>query len=201
MPSGEGPDFLVRNNQYRVLQQLCSSQRICCAMAYFEDLSAYAYQPRYSRPGTRNVGWLARGHEFDTMIPTEDVLDRLWNVCKISVAQTRGLHDCDLCPTEDDNSHFVERNGETLLLGSAEIRVFSKSGTIYASPTLIYHYVACHHYLPPEDFIEALTGAAAQPDHQYLARLVELGLDWNKTSNPSTKPVRRRLGQPPSSLE
>jgi hypothetical protein len=55
-----------------------------------------------------------------------------------------------------DDSYRSERNGEKLLLGSSEIRVFSRNGDIYAAPTLIYHYVNPHHYAPPGAFIQAL---------------------------------------------
>ncbi len=123
-------------------------------MAYFGDLSDYAYAPGFVRPGTKAVGWLARGHAFPTMTVDEEVPDLLWLFCSISVVQTRGLHDCEFCPTH--SVRCFERNGQRLSLGSAEIRVFSPEGAIYAAPTLIYHYVAVHHYKPPDEFLQAL---------------------------------------------
>ena len=33
-------------------------------MAYFEDLSVCTYDNSFYRPDTRNVGWLAKGHDF-----------------------------------------------------------------------------------------------------------------------------------------
>src|SRR5262249_29965642 len=112
-------------------------------MSYFKDLSDYSYHESAFRPGTRNVGWLGAGHEFEKAEPTEEVLDRLWNFCRISISLSRGFHQCEFCSTSP--SFQGERNGETLLLGAAEIRVFSKHGDIYAAPTLIYHYVKVHH--------------------------------------------------------
>ena len=39
--------------------------------------------------------------------------------------------------------------------GNGEIRV-SDGNVMYAAPTLIYHYVVAHAYLPPEAFIAAV---------------------------------------------
>lgn len=156
-------------------------------MPYYEDLSRYSYHGSVAdRLGTRNVGWLGLGHKFRTMIPTEDLLDRLWCFCKVSVAQMRGIHQCEFCGTDD--SYFASRKGEKLLLGTSEIRVFSKHGAIYAAPTLIYHYISFHWYCPPDEFIHALVEGPAPPDREYFERLEELGLEWNQTSAPSAKP-------------
>src|ERR1044071_2152082 len=103
-------------------------------MAYFEDLSDYVYAPGLARPGTKAVGWLASGHGFPTMSPDKEVLALLWLYCSISVAPTRGVHDCEFCP--GCCAYRAERNGERLLLGTAEIRVFSPDRRIYAAPTL-----------------------------------------------------------------
>jgi hypothetical protein len=95
-------------------------------MSYFEDLSDYTYFSRVSCARTKNVGWLDSAHEFNNAAPTEELLDSIWDFCKVSVAQTRGIHECGWCPTGP--SHYVERKGEKLMLGAAEIRVFAKDG-------------------------------------------------------------------------
>ena len=41
-------------------------------------------------------------------------------------------------------------------LGNGEIRVTGEDGTVYAAPTMIAHYVAEHHYLPPQEFVDAV---------------------------------------------
>jgi len=148
----------------------------------------------HHRPGTRHVGWLAKGHDVPTMAPTEELLDTLWRFCKVSVAATRGLHDCELCP--GDSSNVVQRNGENLLLGDAEIRVLGHAGVIYAAPTLIYHYVLVHHYAPPEEFRRALAEGPTPPDPAYFDWLAELGLAWSPTSAPAEQPARRTLAAP-----
>jgi hypothetical protein len=156
-------------------------------MTYFEDLSDYIHWgSRFYRPRTKSVGWLESGHEFPKTIPAEELLDSIWDCCKVSVAQSRGIHECDFCPS--GTSYYVERNGQKLLLGSAEIRVFGKDGVIYASPTLVYHYVSVHHYRPPDEFVQALIEGPRPPSREYFERLNELGLEWNATSTPGVKP-------------
>jgi len=160
-------------------------------MTHYQDLTDYAYHGSTYRPGTKNVGWLGLGHEFDTAEPTDELLSSLWGFCKISVAQTRGVHECEFCSAE--NSYLAERNGERLLLGTAEIRVFAKNGELYAAPTLIYHYVQAHHYSPPEEFLLALSDGPTPPVQEYFDRLAELRLEWNKTPAPTVGPARLRL--------
>lgn len=157
-------------------------------MTYYRDLSEYSYHDgMFYRPGTLNVGWLGREHEFSQAEPADEVLRALWEFCKISVAQMRGIHECEFC---SESSHLAQRNGETLLLGSSEIRVFSRGAEVYAAPTLIYHYIAVHHYSPPEAFVRALKEGPSPGGPEYFARLKALGLQWGKTAASAGKPFR-----------
>ena len=148
-------------------------------MAHFEDLSEYVYLESSARPGTLNVGWLGAGHDVRSAMPSDELLGVLWEYCKVSIAQTRGVHTCELC---SDEAYHGTRNGEYLLLGTSEIRVFGDGPTIYAAPTLIYHYVAAHHYDPPAAFWDALRRDGA-PGPAYFERLAGVGLEWSKTKN------------------
>lgn len=101
--------------------------------------------------GQKNVGWLAADKEFNRRKSTDIVLDLVWDYCALSLEQSRSRHECEFCAA--GASRISERNGQQLLLGSAEIRVLSHSGEIFAAPNLIYHYMAFHDYSPPEEFI------------------------------------------------
>jgi len=57
-------------------------------MAYFEDLSVYIYDNSFYRPDTLNVGWLAAGHDFSKLTPSEKVLDLVWEYCKLDERKT-----------------------------------------------------------------------------------------------------------------
>jgi hypothetical protein len=168
-------------------------------MVYYKDMSAYWYidvgMARRGRSPSLNVGWLAAGFEFPQAEPSEALLDRLWQYCKISIALRRGIHECDLCSAD---GHHAEHNGEILLLGMSEIRVFAPEGAVYAAPTLIYHYVKAHHYLPPAGFLAALYNGPCPPEPAFFERLEELELEWYDTlPQPPSADVLRRLGLPP----
>jgi|HubBroStandDraft_6_1064221.scaffolds.fasta_scaffold609362_2 hypothetical protein len=162
-------------------------------MTYIEELSEYTYaHSAYYRPITKAVGWLARDHTFWSFQPTDELLDLIWQYCKFPVARMRGSHDCEFCSTnlstardlpsllaglkEARHHRRVERNGETMMLGSAEMRVFGKNGLVYAAPNLIYHYVSVHHYEPPSEFLEALRSDPRPPDPSYRSLLEKLDL-------------------------
>jgi hypothetical protein len=67
-------------------------------MAHYKDLSEYCYAKGvFHIPGTVNIGWLAEWLDFDQMDLDETLLDLLWDYCGISVAQTRGIHECEFC--------------------------------------------------------------------------------------------------------
>lgn len=88
------------------------------------------------------------------------------------------------------NHTSLERNGERLLLGTAEMRVFSRRGGLYAAPTLIYHYVKEHGYKPPNELIEGTVDGAAPPSAEYFDQLARLGLKWRNTSAPQGSRLR-----------
>jgi len=50
----------------------------------------------------------------------------------------------------------VEHSGGALFLGHAEIRVPTHAETMFAAPSLIWHYVTAHRYRPPDDFVAAV---------------------------------------------
>jgi len=161
-------------------------------VTYYTDLTDYSYHAGvFHRPGTKNIGWLGLDHRFEKIEPTDETLRRLWSFCKISVAQTRGIHECEFCSS--NASYIAERDGDRILLGSSEIRVFSKTGVIYAAPTLIYHYMAVHKYKPPDEFLRALHEGPTTPDQGYFDRLRELELEWRDTSTPAANAVRFRF--------
>ena len=138
-------------------------------MTYFADLSEYSYlQTEETGSQPKNVGWLGPEADFETADPDAELLEALWQFCSVSVIQTRGQHDCHLCPPHKSN--HAERGGKRLLLGSAEIRVYSCTGDVYAAPNLVYHYVSAHRYRPPELFLDAVKTGPRPPNQEYFPR-------------------------------
>jgi hypothetical protein len=157
-------------------------------MAFFEDLSEYEYFAQRCRPGSKNVGWLERGHTFEKAKPSIETLDLLWSFCTVNVMQARGFHICDLCDDDQRPLVHAERNGLRLSLGSAEIRVFSSNGTCYAAPKLVYHYVRWHDYKPPGVFLRALEDGPRPIGPEYINLLRENRVDW-KLARPASPDI------------
>lgn len=140
---------------------------------YYADLSPYTYNTSDAPFPTFNVGWLDQHHPFPTGSLAEQVLDRLWIFCVESVYQTMGFHHCALCTGDapDDAAFFgvtATRHMTHLDLGDAEIRVFGEN-VVFAAPTMIYHYIVDHHYLPPSVFLDALMTSPLPDDVSYRA--------------------------------
>jgi hypothetical protein len=156
-------------------------------MTYFKDLSEYVYTG--PAPHTKNVGWLQSGTAFARIKADSALLDALWSFCAVSIFPTRGLHPCDFCTSAI--AGISERNGEKMLLGSAEIRIFSRSDEIYAAPNLIYHYVAVHDYQPPREFVDAALSGPRPDSNEYFDRLTLHGLTWSPVPRPTKESYRR----------
>lgn len=63
-----------------------------------------------------------------------------------------GVHTCGFCQGPTTPLRADHRS----LWGSGEFRVRGADGTVYVAPTLIAHYVEAHHYLPPQEYIDAV---------------------------------------------
>jgi hypothetical protein len=153
-------------------------------MTYFRDLTEYVYDGRPVRHSpVINVGWLAAGHQFEVGEVSEAILESLWAHCCVAINRMRGYYFCDLCSLPE--LQICRRGNQRLALGAAEIRIFETTGAVYAAPNLIYHYVANHHYKPPQQFTSALLECPTPPSQEYFNRLVRDGISWEETFAPA----------------
>jgi len=130
---------------------------------YIEDLSNYINLKGEVEPNTFAIGWLDDQHSFPKGMVPESALERILALCFCLVNQTRGFHQSPFIHPSPIG-YSAEYRGKQIRLGSAEIRVQGKSGKVYAAPNLIYHYIKDCGYLPPQEFLDALTNApASQP--------------------------------------
>jgi len=149
-------------------------------MAYHKDLTLYIYSDE-GPSNASNIGWLELGPAFQVASPDPAFLGRLWEFCSISVARSRGFHLCPFCASKEPI--LASRDGQCLLLGSSEIRVFSKeNGATYAAPNLIYHYIETHQYSPPIEFRRAVLEGCSPPEERYFAALATHNLRWDYTT-------------------
>jgi hypothetical protein len=123
-------------------------------MSYFPDLSPYDYCDNV--PGLINIGWLDRAKPFPTGTVDTRIITKIGELCKSPQNLLRGFHRCPWCDEWPVQEAYIG-DGQLLPLGNGEIRV--NAGGIYwtyAAPTLIYHYILRHRYLPPMEFLDAV---------------------------------------------
>lgn len=129
---------------------------------YYADLTPFDYNSCYTG---LSVGWLDAVHPFPTGTVAAGFLDALFAVIAsgdFTRCAAAGVHLCELC---ESRQAVYERNGQEIVVGDAEIAV-PQEGIEYVAPTLIYHYVEAHHYLPPEPFVQGVLAAAARAADQ-----------------------------------
>ena len=137
-------------------------------MAYFPDLSPYAYGYR-AHQGVVHVGWLDNAHPFVHGTVEARLIERMKLLAAKPVELYRGVHICELCVEPPGlvktltNRVFIDPNCSWAQWvdqrsSNGEIRV-SRGGVTFAAPVLIVHYIEEHGYLPPADFLKAVEEA------------------------------------------
>lgn len=123
---------------------------------YFEDLTSYEYVKIPEK--SFNVGWLDDKHEFTKGEPPLGFVEKLEQYKHHTAMLTKGFHMCQFCSDDVPKKSY----------SSNEIRVVSSEGKLYASPTMIIHYVKEHNYLPPQEFIDAVMNGPYPGSPEYL---------------------------------
>ncbi len=127
---------------------------------YFEDMSSYCYYLKTALSNVKNVGWLERSKPYNTGDVDGDFLPRLSNiilgndVIDTQVNKMRSVHPCSLssCYLQE-----IKEGERKACLGAAEIWIPSiENDDFFASPSMVYHYIEKHGYLPPKEFISAV---------------------------------------------
>ncbi|WP_234731832.1 DUF7919 family protein [Acidocella facilis] len=125
---------------------------------YFPDLTPYQYACAEPQLGLLNIGWLSGEYPFPQGIPNEDFVAVLRKLVATPVRLFRGSHLCEFCPKPPT---ILSKGGIPMLAplpgttGNGEIHIKTANNTTYVAPVLILHYVTDHHYLPPQEFIDA----------------------------------------------
>ncbi len=138
----------------------------------YAEMEPYRGNARHALIPTFCVGWLDGELDFHCAEVDEYVLPVIWQLCRRVVAVTRGPAGCPLCRSVRVVTSYQD---DMLLLGMGEIRVFD-GDRAYASPDLIFHYIAEHGYCPPPSFVAALLGQPMPWTGAY-ARLLGRGIE------------------------
>jgi hypothetical protein len=151
---------------------------------YYADLSPYVYFNERGTPISAdilpalNIGWLDITQEYSQAEPSPEFVARLLDFCRTPINTTLGFHECTFCNDNPKTYLEIEKDGQKVGFGHAEIWVFGDEGKTYAAPTLIYHYVTRHHYDPPAEFIQAVLTGPLPDTSEYDARAGQFA--WGK---------------------
>ncbi|WNJ95696.1 hypothetical protein RND59_00805 [Vibrio ruber] len=127
---------------------------------FYEDLSNYCYYLKTPVATVRNVGWLEKDKPYATGEVLDGFLTKLFSIIlgnDIVDAQVNRIRSAHPCSLSDCGTLGIEADGRKDSLGAAEIWIPSKDGSdFFAAPSMIYHYVEKHGYLPPKEFVDAV---------------------------------------------
>jgi len=149
-------------------------------MAHYSDLSFYrytdsqwAFQEMYPYI-LLNVGWIEcstfpQGH----LVNKEMVLYGVMQHCKYPVNLMMGFQVCPFCNNADHSMLEVKWYKQSVRVGNGEIWVKGMNNLIYVAPTMIYHYMEAHDYLPPPEFIDAVRNEPFDHFHRLYERAME----------------------------
>lgn len=129
-------------------------------MTYFKDLSPYEYSKEKEKSNEINIGWLSSEHEFTTGDIENHIIKKIDLLVKNPINLCRGYHYCEFCPPpiyKKVEGQFVGEVVTDSPRGNGEIWIKSNEGKTYIAPTLISHYIKEHSYLPPQEFIDAVS--------------------------------------------
>lgn len=128
---------------------------------HYADLSLYTHHLRDALTNVKNVGWLKGGQEFSSGAVEPYLVNRLKQAFigagkfNAETVLIRGAqHRCEICGASPG---VVQIDGKKKSLGASEIWIPGGGDTYYAAPSLIIHYIEEHQYLPPSEFIGAIS--------------------------------------------
>jgi hypothetical protein len=124
---------------------------------YFEDLTKYCFYLKKPVETVKNVGWLDAKKSFNRGEVDLYFLEKLSAIIlgseNIDVHVNR-VRSADSCALFDCDVKEIKKGSRSEYLGTSEIWFPSVvEGEFFAAPSLVYHYVAEHNYLPPKEFI------------------------------------------------
>jgi len=132
-------------------------------MAIYEDLEPIAeFGEEHSRQ-LRAVGWLEAASVFPTGRVENRFIERLKELLEapFQPAVSPGVHECELC----------QFGGP---LGTRNLFV-PGDGVLYVMPELALHYMGAHHYLPPEEFRDAVLACPDMGTMDYRRKFLANG--------------------------
>jgi len=122
------------------------------------------------------IGWLTSQYNFNKGAVSDFFTFRLWEHLKYKIDKKRGYYKCDYCRDFIFNKIPTSKyNKEIIKTGYYDVIVFDKDEKIYRAPSLIFHYIQKHKYLPPIEFIDAVCYGISPNSFKYSQLLNKYG--------------------------
>lgn len=154
-------------------------------LTYYRDGGADSEDAINIYPKVINVGWLDKGMPYVKGSISDDLVRKLKDVTfldlRVADERKRGVfdkkaavlvhlmhvrgapHPCPFCSQENGvislkpDGQEVYKGDREMVLGKNEICIPSvRKGYFFSFPTMLYHYVVEHGYLPPAEFLESV---------------------------------------------
>ncbi len=145
-------------------------------MTEIADLAPCNYFPVSEPHNLVAVGWLSASSTYTSGAISDEFLEHLavliqrpWQPPFV----TAGIHLCELCH-QGVVSKSVFRDRVLPSTSATNIWV-PHNGRIYVAPEAVGHYVACHRYRPPEEFIEAVLACPPVESMAFKKQLLACG--------------------------
>ena len=122
------------------------------------------------------MGWLSSDFEFNKREPDIDFFQSLCELMKDMwhpPFACAGFHECEICiPDMVTSSTFEDHRFGSRSIDNLYVPY---DGAIYVAPEMIAHYIAIHHYYPPDIFLQAVRQCPPQKSMDYKRLLLECG--------------------------
>jgi hypothetical protein len=127
---------------------------------HYPDLSPYCYNLNQPLLTVLNVGWLNRDHPYNEGTPIPEFTEKMISIflsrgpfnAEIGLMRS-GSHECEIC---GEMEILVRQGLVQRPLGISQIWIPGRAGRLYASPSMLIHYVQEHRYLPPQEYIDSV---------------------------------------------
>lgn len=126
-------------------------------MTTLKDLSRFNYYPWIKSENLVAIGWLGPTSKFDVGNASDDFIRSMADVLRDPFTvpfAAMGWHDCELCIK--GASSITSIGGVSVSSRSSREIYVPFESRIYVSPESIGHYIACHRYMPPKEYVKAV---------------------------------------------
>jgi hypothetical protein len=153
-------------------------------MAWFEDLSPCDYFGEEYAADLRAVGWLSRGHPYQTGSVPRALFDKLCQLLRQpwTPVSFMGYHECEFCRFTGGASTSVTIDSSPFVVpGQSCANLFVPGERlIYVAPESIVHYIDAHGYRPPDEFVDAVMRCPRMSSAKYFGAIRANGGEFGR---------------------